>query len=257
VILGQIPSLLGIQGINASDPPYLIVYQFSQRLSETKLDIVFGLSSVILLLLLSHLADKYGKTNTAAKWISVGKNAAVVSLFTFISYLLNRHYEEPLISVIKGVPSGLHYIQPPDIPNFKTVLSASITVVIVGTIEHMAIAKYLGRQNGYSAVAKQELVAMGVGNIFGSFFGAFPATGSFSRSAISSQCGSKSPLSTFITSLVVLSAIFFLMPLLYYVPQSVLSAIIMVAMMHLIAKPFLIRQMAQTDGMFLMSARGP
>ena len=53
--------------------------------------------------------------------------------------------------------------------------------VIVLLIEHIAISKSFGRVNNYTINPSQEMVAIGVTNVLGPFLGAYPATGSFSR----------------------------------------------------------------------------
>lgn len=111
----------------------------------------------------------------------------------------------------------------------------------------MAIVKSFARQNGYNIDPPQELIALGMGNILGSFFGGFPATGSFSRSAVSSQCGSKSPVTAFITALFVLFAIYFFMPFFFYIPKSVLSAVLITAIMDYVLSPKAMKQMIDFD----------
>jgi sodium-independent sulfate anion transporter 11 len=65
--------------------------------------------------------------------------------------------------------------------------------VIVLLIEHIAVSKSFGRVNNYTIDPSQELIAIGITNLFGPFVGAYPETGSFSRSAIQSNSGSRSP----------------------------------------------------------------
>lgn len=248
--IGQLPALFGITGIDSNEPPYLVLIDVLRNMRNVRLDMAFGISAMIMLAVLKYLAQYLSKTYPQAKWIRVCRNAAVVAFFTMVSYLVNRNLSSPAIRIVTSVPAGFNHIKTPSIPHWSSVLGSSITVVIVGTIEHMAIVKSFGRINGYNAIPGQELVALGVGNIVGSFFGAFPATGSFSRSAISSQCGSKSPLAAFFTSSVVLMAIYFLMPLLYYIPLSVLSAVLVSAIVELIATPSAILQLINVDCKF-------
>ena len=69
-------------------------------------------------------------------------------------------------------------------------------VPLIIFIESIAVAKALSRKNNYKIDASQELVALGVGNVLASFFAAFPVTGSFSRSAVNSMSGARTPLSS-------------------------------------------------------------
>ena len=47
------------------------------------------------------------------------------------------------------------------------------SVVIILILEHVAIAKSFGRRNNYKINADQEIIAIGVANIIGCFFGMF------------------------------------------------------------------------------------
>ena len=109
--------------------------------------------------------------------------------------------------------------------------------VIVLLIEHIAISKSFGRINNYSINPSQEMVAIGVTNLLGPFLGGYPATGSFSRTAIKSKAGVRTPFAGVITAIVVLLAIYALPPVFYYIPSASLSAVIIHAVGDLIAPP--------------------
>ena len=114
--------------------------------------------------------------------------------------------------------------------------------VIVLLIEHIAIAKSFGRVNNYTINPSQEMVAIGVTNLLGPFLGAYPATGSFSRTAIKSKAGVRTPFAGVITAVVVLLAIYALPAVFFYIPSSVLSAVIIHAVGDLITPPNTIYQ---------------
>ena len=65
---------------------------------------------------------------------------------------------------------------------------------LVAFLETIAVAKTLSRKNNYKIDVTQELFSLGIVNVFGSFFSAFPVAGSFSRSALNSQCSVKTQL---------------------------------------------------------------
>lgn len=117
---------------------------------------------------------------------------------------------------------------------FAGELPASVIVLL---IEHIAIAKSFGRVNNYTIDPSQEMVAIGVTNLLGPFLGAYPATGSFSRTAIKSKAGVRTPFAGVITAVVVLLAIYALPAVFYYIPNSSLSAVIIHAVGDLITPP--------------------
>ncbi len=102
----------------------------------------------------------------------------------------------------------------------------------------------------YKIRANRELIALGLANFVGSFFSAYPVTGSFSRTAVNANAGAKTPLSgtsnwfqleavvtissvgVFAAILVALSALF-LTKIIYYIPTCILAAVIVVAVSNL------------------------
>ena len=127
-------------------------------------------------------------------------------------------------------------------PNINTKIISSFatelpSVVIVLLIEHIAISKSFGRVNNYVIEPSQELIAIGVTNLLGPFLGAYPATGSFSRTAIKSKAGVRTPLAGVITAIVVLLAIYALPAVFFYIPNSSLAAVIIHAVGDLITPP--------------------
>ena len=109
--------------------------------------------------------------------------------------------------------------------------------MIVLLIEHIAISKSFGRINNYTINPSQELVAIGVTNILGPFLGGYPATGSFSRTAIKSKAGVRTPFAGVITGVLVLLAIYVLPPMFFYIPSASLSGVIIHAVGDLITPP--------------------
>ena len=109
--------------------------------------------------------------------------------------------------------------------------------VIVMLIEHIAISKSFGRVNNYTIDPSQELVAIGVSNLLGPFLGAYPATGSFSRTAIKSKAGVRTPFAGVITAIVVLLALYALTAVFWYIPNAGLAAVIIHAVCDVITPP--------------------
>lgn len=109
--------------------------------------------------------------------------------------------------------------------------------MVVLLLEHIAIAKSFGRLNNYKINPNQELIAIGVTNLVGPCFGAYAATGSFSRTAIKSKSGVRTPLAGWFTGILVLIAIYALSGTFYWIPNAVLSAVIIHAVTDLLV-PF-------------------
>jgi MFS superfamily sulfate permease-like transporter len=139
-------------------------------------------------------------------------------------------------AVIGHVPKGLPAIRIPvlDIHTFKTLLSYAIIIAILGFMEAISIAKAMAAKTGTRLDPNQELIGQGLGNIVGAFGQSYPTSGSFSRSAVNLQAGALTGISSVITSFTVVVVLLFFTPLLYHLPQSVLAAVIILAVIGLV-----------------------
>ena len=94
-----------------------------------------------------------------------------------------------------------------------------------------------GRINNYKIDPNQELVAIGVTNTIGTIFGAYPATGSFSRSALKSKSGVRTPAAGILSGIIVIVSLYGLTPAFFWIPTAGLSAVIIHAVIDLVTKP--------------------
>lgn len=136
------------------------------------------------------------------------------------------------VSVLGEVPQGLPSFLLPklDIKDIQRLIPTIATVSIIGVVECIGIAKVLeAKHKDYIIDTNQELVAVGFSKVIGSFFQAMPTSASFSRSAVNSDAGAKSTISTLITAFILGLTLFALTPLFYYLPKAILAAIILLA----------------------------
>ncbi len=103
-------------------------------------------------------------------------------------------------------------------------LSAALAIAILGMLEAISISKTMAAQSGQRLDANQELVAMGSANIANSFFGAMPGSASFARSAVNLQSGAQTQVAGLLSSVLVLGALFFVAPLINFIPVPALAA---------------------------------
>jgi MFS superfamily sulfate permease-like transporter len=92
----------------------------------------------------------------------------------------------------------------------------------------------MANKTGQRLDPNRELIGQGLANIMGSFAQSYPVSGSFSRSAVNIQAGAISGMSSVFSSVVVMATLLFFTPLLFHLPQSVLAAIIMMAVIGLV-----------------------
>ncbi len=138
--------------------------------------------------------------------------------------------------VVGAIPKGLPSFSLPilDLKIALQLLSSAIIISLLGFMEAISIAKAMAAKTGQRLDPNQELIGQGLANILGSFTSSYPVSGSFSRSAVNLQSGAVTGLSSLFTSISVAIVLLFFTPLLFHLPQSVLAAIIIMAVIGLI-----------------------
>ncbi|KAJ2813732.1 hypothetical protein H4S07_000459 [Coemansia furcata] len=251
IAMGQIPTLMGnnsVKGYNTRDPTYLVFGNFFKYIKHCNLNAAVGLTSLFLLYAIragcKYAARRWPKREKLFFFISTLRTAFVILLYTLISFLVNRnHRSNPKFSILGVVPRGFKHMQIPTVNSdiLSAVAGKLPSAIIVLIIEHISISKSFGRINNYTINPNQELIAIGITNIFGPFFGAYPATGSFSRTAIKSKAGVRTPLAGVITACIVVIAIYALPPVFFYISNALLAAVIIHAVGDLVSTPTAIK----------------
>lgn len=139
-------------------------------------------------------------------------------------------------AVVGKIPSGLPSFTIPPI-DFKIIIHLipyAIIISLLGFMEAISIAKALAGKTGQRLDPNQELIGQGLSNMIGAVGKGYPVSGSFSRSAVNFQAGGLTGFSSAFTSIAVLIMLLFLTPLLYHLPQAVLAAVIMMAVIGLL-----------------------
>ncbi|MGM0428059.1 MAG: SulP family inorganic anion transporter [Thermodesulfobacteriota bacterium] len=139
-------------------------------------------------------------------------------------------------AVVGQIPRGVPSLTMPKIDSnviFHLFPYAAI-ISLLGFMEAISIAKAMAAKTGQRLDPNQELIGQGLANICGAMGKSYPVSGSFSRSAVNLQAGAVSGLSSVFTGFAVVIVLLFFTPLLYYLPQSVLAAVIMMAVIGLI-----------------------
>jgi MFS superfamily sulfate permease-like transporter len=139
-------------------------------------------------------------------------------------------------AVVGKIPRGLPALDVPPI-NLGIMLHLlpfAAIISLLGFMEAISIAKAMAGKTGQRLDPNQELIGQGLANICGSIGKSYPTSGSFSRSAVNLQAGAVTGLSSVFTSLAVVIVLLFFTPLLYHLPQAVLAAVIMMAVIGLV-----------------------
>ena len=166
-----------------------------------------------------------------------------VAFAVLIGLGYSRFVSESVLTIgdTNPIPEGLPSLSI-DLPwsNTGSLLIGGLIIALVGFAEPASIARLFANEEKTTWNANRELAASGIANLTASVSGTFPVGGSFSRSSVNRIAGAKTRWSGGITGVVVLAFLSFA-SVLDGLPQAVLGAIVIGAVIGLVQPVAMIR----------------
>jgi high affinity sulfate transporter 1 len=223
VAVGQLNKLLGVEKPDGNVPEKLVGL-VRELPSANWTTFAVGAAALALLFILPHLSKRL-PAGLIVLFAGIGLSAALD---------LNGKYG---VEVVGQLPSGLPSLVLPVIPitDYLAMILPAIAVVLVAFSEALGVAQEFAEKHGYEVDADQELVAHGATNLASSLVGGMIAAGGMSGSAVKEGAGARTQVSNLVAWAVTIITVLFLTPLFTSLPESVLAALIIHAVWHLIA----------------------
>jgi sulfate permease, SulP family len=138
------------------------------------------------------------------------------------------------VELVGVIPQGLPSITLPDFSLAQEFWLGAIGIALMSFTETIAAGRAFAKSEEPPIRANRELLATGIANAGGAFFGAMPAGGGTTQTAVNRLAGARSQFAEIVTAGVALATIVFLAPLLALMPQATLAAVIIVYSIGLI-----------------------
>ena len=221
--LSQIKYFLGINILQSNQIQKIVVATISSFNQINYYSLLLGIAALVLL----HLLRKF-----------YPKIPSVI-LVVLLSILFSKFFkwENQSIELVGSIPAGLPHFEIPQISAIRLseLFPIALTLSLVAYLEAISLGKAFEEKNKTQYLnPNQELIALGGSNLVGAFFQSYPITGGFSRTAVNDQAGVKSGVALLISALVVGCILLFLTPWFYYLPKTILAAIIIRAVSRLV-----------------------
>ena len=155
----------------------------------------------------------------------------VLGILSFSWFGLERHGVEVVGTIRAGMPT-LSWPRVGE-DELADVFIGAIGIVLVLIAEALAAGRTFAAKNNYEIVPNQELRALGMANLVSGLFGGMIVGGGMSGTAANDAAGARTHLSTIAASLFVGLTLAFLLPMFRHLPEAVLGAIVVHAVMHL------------------------
>ena len=214
IISSQLPTLLGLRGGGTT----------AMQFPELHLpSLYFGLASAAILVSLKRWRPGFPTV------------LVIVLASAFLSQQTGFALEGG--AVVGVLPEGFPSLQWPGFPGWDVLGQLAMPVLaitLVSFLETASSAMVDNEKRGQIWDQNQDLIGQGLAKLASGLSGSFPTSSSFSRSALNLYAGAQTGWATIFSVVVVALALLLFLPLLRQVPQSVLAAIVVVAVVGLL-----------------------
>lgn len=221
IAMSQLPALLGSPA-QGSELPAVLASAAGSGWAWHGPTLGFGLAAVVLLLL--------GRRLMKGLWARLAP-LGVLLLTLGAAWLLQAQGQGVrLIGTLP--PLHLHLIAPPlDAALWLALLPGALLIALITYVSSLVVAEALARRRGERVDARRELSGLAAANVAAAFSAGLPVAGSFSRSALLYDAGSRTRVSSVMAAVLMGAAALSLAPALAWLPRSVLAATILVAVL--------------------------
>ena len=216
----QLPKLFGFKGSHG-DFWERSGYFFSHLRETNMASLLLGLGALAVLV----LGKRFLKNKPVALFV------VIAGIIIAASMDLGSLGVKLLGQVPQGLPPfGLPAVHVSDL---NDLLPLALGCFLLGMVETAALGRMFAAKHGYRFDPNQELLGIASANVMAGLGHGFPVSGGMSQSLVNESGGARTPLSGVIASLLMLLIVLFLSGVLRYLPQPVLAAIVLMAVMGL------------------------
>lgn len=233
IVVDQLPKILGVHFAGGTFVHNLL--QTVRSIPKTSLPtLAVGVAMIALLFALEKISPK-----APAPLIAVGAGIAA-------AYFLNLHARG--VAVVGHIPQGLPSITLPAFSMAARLWPGAVGIALMSFTESIAAGRAFANNDEPRPSANCELLATGLANAGGAFLGAMPAGGGTTQTAVNRLAGARTQLAELVTAGITLVTMLFLAPLIAFMPQATLAAVVIVYSIGLI-KPLEFHQILKVRRM--------
>ena len=160
--------------------------------------------------------------------VIIGAIAAILIEFAFP--LMNQFKR------VSDIPGAFPPLSMPDLSpsTLQQLFAATLIMTLLASTEAMAIARAIALKTKDTFNANQEFIGQGLANVAGSFFSAYPSSGSFNRTGVNLAAGAKTPLAALCAAVFLIIILAFVSPLAKHIPYVVIASLLLLVAWKLI-----------------------
>ena len=137
---------------------------------------------------------------------------------------------------VSDIPGAFPPLSMPDlsVATLQKLFAATLIMSLLASTEAMAIARAIALKTKDTFNANQEFIGQGLANVAGSFFSAYPSSGSFNRTGVNLAAGAKTPLAALCAAVFLIIILAFVSPLAKHIPYVVIASLLLLVAWKLI-----------------------
>jgi high affinity sulfate transporter 1 len=227
IIIGQVPSLLGIE--KGSGDFFAKLWDVLTNLGNANgATVAVGALSLALVLGLRR----------AAPAVPASLAAVIAGVLAVQAFSLDDHGVAIVGTIKSGLPSlGLPAVSTAD---FGDLVGPAIGVMLVGFAEGLGAAKTYAAREHYDIDANRELLGLGAANLASGLASGMVVNGSLSKTAVNGSAGARSQISGLVCAALTVVTLLFLTGLFEQLPEATLAAVVIAAVIELVDIPALV-----------------
>jgi sulfate permease, SulP family len=211
IVVDQIPKLLGVHIEKAGF--FRDILAIVEQLPHT------SIATLILALVLLGLIFAMERIVPRAPIPLVAVGIAIAA-----SALLGLH--DAGVATVGNIPRGLPSFVWPQLDLVAEMWPAAAGIALMSFTETIAAARAFGAPGEPRPVPNQELLAVGLANVAGGFFGAMPAGGGTTQTAVNRAAGARTQVAELVTAAAAVATLLLLAPLIALMPMAALAAVV-------------------------------
>lgn len=212
----QLPKLLGVTG--GGDNFFERLKTVFQQLDSANWTVIaLGIGALLLLL--------------AGERLLPGRPIALVVVIASIGIVSFFGLTEEGVKVVGLIPAGLPSFAAPSIHmnQIEGLLELAFACFLLAYVESIAAARAFASKHHYEVNPRQEFLGLGAANLVAALGHGYPVAGGLSQSAVNEKAGARTSLSLIFASISLVMVLFFMTGMLRNLPDTVLAAIVLVA----------------------------
>ena len=220
IVIDQLPKLLGLHIHKSGFFADLVT--LAGHVPETSMTtLAVSLATFAVIGLLEKFAPR-----SPAPLIAVASGIVLSALFG----LQSRG-----VGIVGEIPGGFPTLTWPDLSLFQEMWATAAGIALMSFTESIAAGRAFARRGDARTDSNQELVGIGAANAIGALFGAMPAGGGTSQTAVNLKAGARTQMAALVTAAMTVATMLFFAPVMSAMPNATLAAVVIAYSIGLIS----------------------